>query len=159
MELYLEIFFSKIANGKIVYTKNLVTITDENTNPDELVYQTLKEEFPHLAANQQTLLIHSTSWRFEKPAKLIVTYLVYSEEFCLGHRQTSLMPLEHLAIAKSDQAQKPRPNVLEDQHVISHAFRHLSFLVKNDPAVEKVLSRNRQTFEEIGLAVAGGLSA
>lgn len=161
MDLYLEIFFSKIDGDRIAYTKNLVKITDEASNPDALVFQILQQDFPHLALNPQDLLIHSTSWRFEQQAKLIITYLVYSEKLCLAQQKSSVLSIDSLAVAKSDNPKVPRPALLEEHHIISHAFRHLSFLAKNDPTVGTVLGSNQTTlgiFARIDSAVAGGLA-
>jgi hypothetical protein len=158
MELYVEIFFSKIIGGKIAYSKKLTRITHEDANPDKLVYDTLNQTFPHLIASPNDLLIHSTSWRFEQPGKMIVTYLVYSEELSFASHETGLLPLESLQVKGNDDPKVPRPLVLEEHHIVSHAFRHLSFLVKNDPVIRQVLSGNcttLQAFEDISHALSG----
>ena len=158
MELYLEIFFSKIVDGKIVYARNFINITQEGSNPDSLVYKALGSNFPRLRTNADNLLIHSTSRRYEDANKLVLTYIVYSDELSFNSRKFMAIPVDKLRVVFNDDPKVPRPKVVEEHSIISHGFRHLSFLVKNDPVIRRVISTNLTTlkiFDEISMALSG----
>ena len=84
------------------------------------------------------ILVHSTSWRFEN-ARVVLTYLVAVEPPASGelnqhHRDE---PVLRADLARGD-ALAPPPQIGVSQ-VIEHAFRHLSWLVKDDDAVRAAI--------------------
>ncbi|MEI7554469.1 hypothetical protein [Candidatus Chlorohelix sp.] len=149
MELYLEIFFSRIGDDKLLYIKQLVEIQDGTSNPDKLVFDAFSRNFPDQTTSHEKLLIHSTSWRHEEPGKFILTYLVYSDELNLSSGDTQLIPLTELRIVRGSDSRTPRPTVIKESNVVSHGFRHLSFLAKNDPVIKKVLGTNKATLQAV----------
>ncbi len=82
------------------------------------------------------LLVHSTSWRFED-GRIVLTYVVAVER--PGDLNENLIdePVSRADLARGD-AMGPPPEIGVSQ-VIEHAFRHLSWLVKDDDAVRTAL--------------------
>ncbi len=84
------------------------------------------------------VLVHSTSWRFEN-ARVVLTYLVAVEPPPSGELNEHLTdePVLRADLARGD-ALAPPPQIGVSQ-VIEHAFRHLSWLVKDDDAVHAAI--------------------
>lgn len=83
-----------------------------------------------------SLVIHSTSWRFEK-GSLILSYLVAastSGPLSEGMRATSIVR-RNLARGTATQP----PQTIDIEEVVEHGLRHLAWLVRDDPAVRDAL--------------------
>lgn len=82
------------------------------------------------------LLVHSTSWRFES-ARVVLTYVavVAAPDELNEHLADELVTRAELA--RGD-AMGP-PVRIDIAQVVEHAFRHLSWLVKDDEAVRGAL--------------------
>ncbi len=84
----------------------------------------------------QPLVVHSTSWRYEQD-RLVLTYLAVVEapdgpsEFLVEE------PVGRSDLARGD-ALAP-PDDIGVAQVIEHAFRHLAWLVVDDPAIAEAL--------------------
>ena len=83
------------------------------------------------------LLVHSTSWRHEGD-RLLLTYVVAVEP--PDHLSEYLVeePVTRATLARGD-ALGP-PTDIDVRQVIEHAFRHLSWLVKDDAVVNEALA-------------------
>jgi hypothetical protein len=160
MELYVEIFFARVVESAILYLKQVIEIKDGDDNPDKLVRQAYVQKFPEQSDNPGTLLIHSTSWRYEEPGNLIITYIVFSEELNLADSDVGRLPLNAVNLARSENPEIPKPAIIKEINVVSHGFRHLSFLAKNDPVVRNRLSSNPLTLamvEKLPMGLAGAI--
>jgi hypothetical protein len=82
------------------------------------------------------LLVHSTSWRLEA-GRVVLTYVVAVERPSELNENLADEPVERAALARGD-ALKP-PVEIGGTQVLEHAFRHLSWLVKDDDAVRAAL--------------------
>jgi hypothetical protein len=85
----------------------------------------------------EPILVHSTSWRFVE-ARVVLTYVVVVEPPAGAlnvHLSDELVARADLA--RGD-AMGPPPSIDVEQ-VVEHAFRHLSWLVKDDLAVHDAL--------------------
>lgn len=82
------------------------------------------------------LLVHSTSWRLED-GRIVLTYVVAVERPGDPNENLADEPVSRTDLARGD-AMGPPPEVGVSQ-VIEHAFRHLSWLVKDDDAVRAAL--------------------
>ncbi len=84
----------------------------------------------------EPLLVHSTSWRLEG-ARVVLTYIVVVGP--PGNLNENLLdePVSRADLARGD-AMGPPPEIGVSQ-VLEHAFRHLSWLVKDDDAVRAAL--------------------
>jgi hypothetical protein len=82
------------------------------------------------------LLVHSTSWRLED-GRVVLTYLVAVELPAQLNENLADEPVGRADLARGD-AMGPPPEIGVSQ-VLEHAFRHLSWLVKDDDAVRAAL--------------------
>jgi hypothetical protein len=83
------------------------------------------------------LLVHSTSWRHEA-GRLILTYVAVVSPPDDLTRYLADEVVERADLARGD-ALAP-PSEIGTAQVLEHAFRHLSWLVKDDLAVSEALS-------------------
>lgn len=87
-----------------------------------------------LAGHVPGALSHSTSWRHED-GDLVLTYAVVSP--VSGPRAT---PLVEPSVVCSSDPRRPSPPVLHVHHVVAHAVRHLSDLLRRDPVVTAAMA-------------------
>jgi hypothetical protein len=128
----LEFFFTKIFDRTVSYWKNTIDISGARTNPDDIVLQILEnklKESPEIL--KEDYIVHSTSWRYEERDSIVLTYLIYSDFMDFGNNKIKNMPFSNLRLAISTSHKRPRPKVITEENVISHAIRHLAFLIKN----------------------------
>ena len=84
------------------------------------------------------VVVHSTSWRHEA-GRIILTYVAVVE-------RPEALPPDSLVITPVGRAQIARgeamaaPQAIGVEAVLEHALRHLSWLVRDDPAVMAALS-------------------
>ncbi len=84
------------------------------------------------------ILVHSTSWRHEE-ARVVLTYVaVVAEPAFEPGGPIEPVPVGHTELARGDELAPP-PEIGVAQ-VVEHAFRHLSWLAKDDPVVKKTLA-------------------
>lgn len=132
MKLILELFFLKTNKDEIMYKRDSVKITSSNLDPDIQVLESARKALPQgISVNDDLFIIHSTSWRYEV-GRIYLTYLVYSETFKFPQEEMVKMKLEDLAIAVGNSTIRPRPELINEHHVVSHALRHLGYLINND---------------------------
>lgn len=92
------------------------------------------QEALELAGHVSGALSHSTSWR-DDDGDLVLTYAVVSP--VSGPRS---MPLVEPSVVCSSDPRRPSPPVLHVHHVVAHAVRHVSDLLRRDPVVTAALA-------------------
>jgi hypothetical protein len=86
----------------------------------------------------ETLVVHSTSWRHEE-GRVILTYLaVVKSPAALPPDSLLELRIERARLPRGDATSAPQP--ISVAAVLEHAMRHLSWLVKDDPAISTVLA-------------------
>jgi hypothetical protein len=90
------------------------------------------------------LVVHSTSWRYDD-GQLILTYVAVVER--PGEQRDDLVdePIARTDLARGDALRAPTE--IATAQVVEHALRHLSWLVRDDPAVGAALSRWRTVLD------------
>src|SRR5438876_10311364 len=84
------------------------------------------------------VVVHSTSWRHEE-GRIILTYIAVVERpSALPADSLMITPLRRAEVARGEAMAAPTSIAVEA--VLEHALRHLSWLVRDDPAVMKALS-------------------
>ena len=81
------------------------------------------------------LLVHSTSWRWDRQA-VVLTFLVVVEPSIIG-------PMRSTPIVRSDLARSTAheaPADIGSNQILEHALLHLAWLAKEDPVVAETLS-------------------
>jgi hypothetical protein len=107
-------------------------------DPGEIVVDTMT----HLGF--EPLLAHSTSWRQEDG--VVLTYVaVVREPSAEPDGNIELIPVGHSELARGDEFAPPEE--IGVNQVVEHAFRHLSWLVRDDPVVRMTLAGWRDVLE------------
>lgn len=131
MKLLLEIFFIKMTGEQVSYHGHTTEITDSNVDPDQVVLKFAMDEIGSEAnAEKENFVIHSTSWRY-KNNSIILTYIVYSEMFTFPLGAVSTLHVNELRVT-GHASKGQRVAEIDEVGVVSHAIRHLGFLVRND---------------------------
>jgi hypothetical protein len=83
------------------------------------------------------LVVHSTSWRHED-GRIVLTYIaVVTIPHSLPNDSVVMVPVRRAALARGGATSAPDSITIEA--VLEHALRHLSWLVRDDPAVMEAL--------------------
>jgi hypothetical protein len=92
----------------------------------------------------EPLLAHSTSWRQEDG--VVLTYVaVVREPTAEADGNIELIPVGHSELARGDEFAPPEE--IGVNQVVEHAFRHLSWLMRDDPVVRTTLAGWRDVLE------------
>ena len=84
------------------------------------------------------VVVHSTSWRHEE-SRIILTYVaVVSPPSSLPPDSLVAMPVRRAELARGEAMSAPKSIGVEA--VLEHALRHLSWLIRDDPAVMTALA-------------------
>jgi len=163
MRVFLEIFIATLASGEsIAYTKSNIEITGDIRDPDEIVNEIIKNSSDVARmVRADVYIVHSTSWRYESDGSLILTYMVYSEHVTFMGNNHRVLHLRNIRMPVSKDSQRPRPHQIEEEHVVVHGMRHLSFLLLNarDGLNTDGLSpKSKSFFRNMAVALAGKIS-
>jgi hypothetical protein len=83
-------------------------------------------------------VLHSTSWRVDRPGRLVVTYAALPDPV----PYLPAVPLVEPAVVVGPTALRPSPLELHAHHVAAHAVRHLADLAERDPVVRAAAARS-----------------
>lgn len=134
MKTALELFLlTRIPDGFHVVRK-VLDITQEQRDPDQVADDFIRYLFIdfHVIQEKGRYLLHSTSWRFEEPRTIFLTYLAYSDKFSFSHLSPYPLLDRDLHIEHSTNPEKPRPTDISEKAVVSHGIRHLAYLISTD---------------------------
>lgn len=76
----------------------------------------------------EIVLIHSTSWRWEKDGRIVLTYVAWAKEGRL--RGAEVLP--KLSPPGQTDPLNPRPAKIKRLDPLAHGLRHLAFLLRTD---------------------------
>ena len=133
MKTILEIFYLRIVDKKVHYQRKEADLSKKGGDPNSVIASLIQEKRTTSSGKveEKEFLIHSTSWRYTKPDKIMLTYVAYSDELQFKPGKSQGFSLENLSkIAKS--SRKPRSRTGLERKVVSHAIRHIAFLIKTD---------------------------
>ncbi len=158
MKTMMEVFYLKIINDKVCYLRKLVDLTNKKDDPDLLIQSLIQRTLgtPRRKV-QQKFVIHSTSWRYMPPGKVMLTYIAYSDEIDFGRAKVQKLPLKELRRKHISKA-RPRSRSGLEKLVVTHAMRHLAFLIKTGDQSEfkSALTRGtRKVFKSLWVSLAG----
>ena len=83
-------------------------------------------------------VVHSTSWRYREGAVVLTYVAVVEPPGTLPLDSLEILPVQRSELAGGE-AMAP-PKGIEVQAVLEHAFRHLSWLLRDDPAIAAALA-------------------
>jgi len=159
MKTILEIFYLRIVGKRVRYQREQVNLSRKGSDPDKLIWSRIRQEPRNSAAEEQEFIVHSTSWRYERPGKVILTYIAYSDELTFEQGKVKSFSLKNLRTVKK-QTRKPSSRAELEKKVVSHALRHIAFLIKTDDQIDFKSAMRPETmaiFENIWESLAGKL--
>ena len=90
------------------------------------------------------IVVHSTSWRSE-PGRVILSYVAAVEVPGSPSPFLAAEPVTRVELARGERTSAPASIAV--RQVLEHALRHLSWLVREDPAVRAALAAWRPSLE------------
>ena len=156
MKVQLEVFFTKLQNQEIHYFREELDISGKSDNPDMYVDEMVEKISERYRVDRDRCIIHSTSWRCAQCDLISLTYIVYSDFLDFGDKPTKVIPVAELSLAEGT-INAPHPTHLEEKHIVSHALRHVSMLMKKNPQTYKPALKPESftAFQNIAIALAG----
>jgi hypothetical protein len=105
---------------------------------------------------EQEFIVHSTSWRYDEPGKILLTYAAYSDELEFKSGSFRSLSLKRLRTIQK-KSHKPRSQTELHNKVVSHAIRHIAFLIQvgNDDFENALKPGTVKVFEKIWGNLAG----
>ena len=159
MKIILEIFYMRVVGERLRYQRKEVNLSRKGGDPDELIWSRIRQEHPepHDEEEEHEFIVHSTSWRYERPGKIVLTYAAYSDELEFEKGKSRSIPLRSLGTIKQ-KPREPRSRAELQKKVVSHAMRHIAFLIQTDKQDEfehAVNPKTSQVFKKIWVSLAG----
>ena len=160
MKTTLEIFYLRIVGKSVRYRRKEVSLSRKGSDPDQLIWSHIRQEHRNHtqdASHEHEFIIHSTSWRYEQPGKILLTYVAYSDKLEFEKGNAKNLRLKHLQTITRN-ARKPRSRAEREKKVVSHAMRHIAFLVQTDDQIDfesAMTPETRQIFERLWITLAG----
>ncbi len=161
MKTYLEVFYLRIVKDRLCFLRKYVNLSHRRTDPESVIHSLLHQTLDTSDGEiQREFVVHSTSWRYAKPGRVILTYVAYSDtlEFKIDlQRSLTLKQLKNTRIASGH----PRTRAGREKQVVAHAMRHIAFLVQTDTAgtfKNAFTPRTRKVLESLWVSLAGRIS-
>ena len=104
----------------------------------------------------QEFVVHSTSWRYER-GRILLTYAAYSDELEFRKGTFQSLPLKRLRTIQKT-SRKPRSQAELQNKVVSHAMRHIAFLIQagdQDDFTSALTPETVKVFKRIWGTLAG----
>jgi hypothetical protein len=136
----IEILPVAYRDGRVVYLKpehaeSLVIGWPAGAKPEEIGLRTLER------LGLEPIVLHSTSWR-HAGTEAVLTYLTVVSPAAGTPRSWVAIPVRRAELARGDTTAPP-PTIGVEQ-VLEHALRHLSWLLRDDPAISATLLEWRE---------------
>lgn len=162
MRILLELITAKFETD-FLYLHEFIDISNQEYDPDQIATDYLRVAF--LGEIPKTIrdkyILHSTSWRYEVNDIIILTYIAFSEHFNFNKRPAIRLPVKQIRIAESLESTRPRPRSIEVNAIVSHAFRHLAFLINRDERkiyIKILKPKTLKVFKKLNETLAGRIS-
>lgn len=162
MKTVLELFFITPGKACFQYVRRELDITLEARDPDLLVNEYCKYFLAEgrIIKAEGYYFSHSTSWRYEQRQSIMLTYCIFANHLEFVSISPETLLLSDISITHSQNPQKPRPEMIPMTAVVSHALRHLAFLLQErEGQLEKVLDKkSRDLLLQLPPLLAGRLT-
>jgi hypothetical protein len=157
MKTLLEIYYLRITGKRVQYQRKQVNLSRKGSDPDKLIWSYIRQGQRDEPAEEQEFIVHSTSWRYERPDKVLLTYVAYSDELTFEKGKAKNLSLKSLRTIHK-KSQEPRSQAELEKKVVSHAMRHIAFLIKTDDEIDfksAMTPKTMDTFEKLWVSLAG----
>jgi hypothetical protein len=159
MQTILEIFYVQIVGDKVRYQRKQASLSKKGGDPDHMIQSLIQEN--HRASSgkveKKEFIVHSTSWRYARPNKVMLTYVAYSDELEFAKGKVHSLPLKKLRMI-TKKSRRPRSRAELEKQVVSHAMRHIAFLIQTDDQNDfksALTPETREVFESLWVSLAG----
>ena len=159
MKTILEIFYLRIVGDKVRYQRKQANLSRKGGDPNRKIQSLIQEKRSNSTGKveEKEFVVHSTSWRYTKPDKIMLTYVAYSDELEFEKGKFHSLPLKKLKTI-TKKSRKPRSRAELEKQVVSHAMRHIAFLIKTDNQIDyksALASETKKVFESLWVSLAG----
>ncbi|HKY53349.1 MAG TPA: hypothetical protein VJM08_03545 [Anaerolineales bacterium] len=159
MKTILEVFYLRIVGKSVRYQRKHANLSTKGGDPNRMIQSLIQEKRSDSAGNveEKEFVVHSTSWRYTKPDKIMLTYAAYSDELEFDKGKFHTLPLKKLKTI-TKKSRKPRSRVALERQVVSHAMRHIAFLIKTEDQSDyksALTPETKKVFESLWVALAG----
>jgi hypothetical protein len=161
MKVILEVFYMRIMGNRVHYQRRQVDLSKKGADPDALVQSMIQHQLDTAKDGvREEFVVHSTSWRYTVPGKIVLTYIAYSDTLEFGRGRLKSITLKQLRNINISTGQ-PRSPAGRERQVVAHAMRHIAFLIKTDHRGEfkdAFTPRTRRIFRSLWISLAGRLT-
>ena len=159
MKTILEIFYLRIMGERVRYQRKQVNLSKKGGDPNHTIQSLIQEKGKDSAGKveEKEFVVHSTSWRYTKPDKIMLTYVAYSDELEFKKGNFHSLPLKKLKTI-TKKSRKPQSRAELEKQVVSHAMRHIAFLIKTDNQIDyksALIPETKKVFESLWVSLAG----
>lgn len=159
MQTILEIFYLRIVGNNVRYERKQANLSKKGGDPDQMIQSLIQEK--HRAASgkveKKEFVVHSTSWRYTRPDKVMLTYVAYSDELEFEKGKAKSLHLKRLRTI-TKKSRRPRLRAELEKQVVSHAMRHIAFLIQTEDQNDfkrALMPETRKAFESLWVSLAG----
>lgn len=158
MKTILEIFYIRIVSRNIHYQRKVADLSKRGGDPDAKIQSLIREKRRTESGEveEQEFIVHSTSWRYER-GRIMLTYAAYSDELEFKKGTFQSLSLKKLRTIHK-KSRKPRSQSELQNKVVSHAMRHIAFLLQtgdHDHFRSALAPETAKVFETIWGNLAG----
>ena len=158
MQIKMEVFYMRIVDNTVWYRHTQVNLDHKSRDPDALMQSLIQQNVKASAREaSEEFVVHSTSWRYIAPGRVMLTYVAYSDELEFGRGKVKKLTLKQLKQINLSTGTLRSKAGLERQ-IVAHAIRHISFLIKTDYAgqfKDAFTPRTRGIFKSLWSSLAG----
>jgi hypothetical protein len=161
MQTILEIYYLRIVGKSIHYQRKQVNLSKKGGDPDRVLQDLIQEkrDLTSGKVEKKEFVVHSTSWRYARPKKIMLTYVAYSDELEFEKETYRSLPLKNLRRLTKN-SHKPRSRAELENKVVSHGMRHIAFLIRTGQQIDfksALRPETREIFEKLWISLAGKL--
>ncbi|SRR6266498_1318222 len=159
MKTILEIFYLRIVGKSMHYQRKLANLSRKGGNPNRIIRSLIQEKRRAESGEveEKEFIVHSTSWCYTKPDKVMLTYIAYSDELEFEKGKFDRLPLSKLKMI-TKKSHKPRSRTKLEKKVISHDMRHIAFLIQTGDQEDfksALAPATINVFEKLWVSLAG----
>lgn len=159
MKTSLEIFYLRVLGKSVRYQRKEANLSRRGGDPDRMIRTLIHEKRRASSGKveEKEFIVHSTSWRYAKLGKVILTYVAYSDELKFEKGKAKSLSLKKLRTI-SKKSRKPTSQTELEKQVVSHAMRHIAFLIQTgdqDDFKSALTKKTVEVFEELWVSLAG----
>ncbi|HMD79880.1 MAG TPA: hypothetical protein VKE92_01155 [Anaerolineales bacterium] len=159
MKIILEIFYLRIVGNRVRYQRKQANLSRKGGDPNHMIQSLIQEkrETASGEVEEKEFVVHSTSWRYAQPDKIMLTYVAYSDELEFEKGKFHSVPLKNLKTI-TKKSRKPRNRAALEKTVVSHAMRHMAFLIRTDDQIDfdsALTPETKKVFKSLWVSLAG----